>query len=262
MFYNVKAFIRKYIYELHTYPTLSAVVHLKFRKIPLRFLLGLYPISRYLSSHENQERYFEVFVNERVVEVPFVWRQLDLPLRSRILDFGCVDSLLPIQLASVGYEVSGIDLRPYSYTHPNFSFQQRNLVDAFAQDTFDGVMSVSVVEHIGLGRYGDESMPGDSDTKVMDEICRILKPGGMLILSVPFGRKFDGNRYYRVYDQAGIDRLLSNFSIENQEFYRRYDGSYWVSCSGDDIADLASGDEPDNPSRTVNGVFCVKARKR
>ena len=60
----------------------------------------------------------------------------------------------------------------------------------------------------------------------------------------------------------GIEELLSKFVIEKVEFYRRSDGVFWTPCIGDDIKDLPSGDEPDNPGKSVNGVMCVKARKR
>jgi cyclopropane fatty-acyl-phospholipid synthase-like methyltransferase len=200
-------------------------------------------------------------VNERVVEVPFVWRNLDLPLGAKVLDFGCNESLLPVQLASLGYDVSGVDLLHYAYRHPAFRFQQRNLVGAFQSEAFDGITSVSVVEHIGLGGYGEEVVARTTDVEVMEELYRILKTNGLLILTIPFGRKFTGSQY-RVYDQKGVEELLSKFAVENVEFYRRSDKLYWMPCDHDEMKDLPSGEEPDNASRSVNGVMCIKARKR
>jgi len=59
-----------------------------------------------------------------------------------------------------------------------------------------------VVEHIGLGRYGDPIDP-DADLRAMAELKRVLAPGGSLLLVVPIGRPrimFNAHRIYS-YDQ-------------------------------------------------------------
>ena len=45
----------------------------------------------------------------------------------------------------------------------------------YGDEVFDRVFSVSVVEHI----------PGDGDVAAMHEIARVLKPGGVVCLTVP-----------------------------------------------------------------------------
>src|SRR2546428_9643071 len=56
---------------------------------------------------------YDLVVVERVVEIPFVVRHVPPVANTRILDFGCTESPLPIHLASLGYQVTGVDLRPY-----------------------------------------------------------------------------------------------------------------------------------------------------
>jgi SAM-dependent methyltransferase len=46
----------------------------------------------------------------------------------------------------------------------------------YADEFFDRVFSISVVEHI----------PGDGDTQAIRDIARVLKPGGRVTLTVPF----------------------------------------------------------------------------
>ncbi len=46
--------------------------------------------------------------SERIIEYPLLFQQLPQASR-RILDFGCVETLLPIQLCSLGHIVSGLD---------------------------------------------------------------------------------------------------------------------------------------------------------
>ena len=55
-----------------------------------------------------------------------------------------------------------------------------------------------VVEHVGLGRYGDPIDP-EGDLKAMAELERVLAPGGSLLFVVPVGRPrivFNAHRIY------------------------------------------------------------------
>jgi len=49
----------------------------------------------------------------------------------------------------------------------------------FRDNTFDKVYSISVLEHI----------PGDGDTRTMKELARVLKPGGRLVVTVPYATR-------------------------------------------------------------------------
>jgi SAM-dependent methyltransferase len=128
-----------------------------------------------------------------------------LQAHTRILDIGCTGSILTPLVASLGYEVTGLDLsRPRILDVlglPNLAF---HLGDArrmkFADCFFDAVLLVSTLEHIGIGgRYGsDEDSEGDK--KAIKEIARTLKPKGLLILTVPFGRHVVVRPYNRIYD--------------------------------------------------------------
>lgn len=64
------------------------------------------------------------YASERIVEYPWVFRNLELDA-GKILDVGCCKSKLSIQLASLGYKVYGIDISNYLYKHPNFKFFAR-----------------------------------------------------------------------------------------------------------------------------------------
>jgi len=58
-----------------------------------------------------------------------------------------------------------------------------------------------VIEHIGLGRYGDPLDP-EGDLKALKELIRVLKRGGDLLLVVPVGRKRVQFNAHRIYDHA------------------------------------------------------------
>jgi 2-polyprenyl-3-methyl-5-hydroxy-6-metoxy-1,4-benzoquinol methylase len=65
----------------------------------------------------------EVLVNERIIECPLVFKYINSN-NGKILDVGRYSSRLPIQLASMGYKVWGIDIRSYNFQHPNFTFKK------------------------------------------------------------------------------------------------------------------------------------------
>ncbi len=85
---------------------------------------------------------------------------------------------------------------------------------------FDDISIVSlscmhVVEHIGLGRYGDALDP-DGDVKAMNELKRVLAKGGQLLFVAPVGQprlQFNAHRVYSFH------QILHGFSdLQLMEF--------------------------------------------
>ncbi|MGD1083159.1 MAG: DUF268 domain-containing protein [Verrucomicrobiota bacterium] len=67
--------------------------------------------------------------------------------------------------------------------------------------------TMCVLEHIGLGRYGDPLNPtGTEDAAV--EIARVIRPGGIVVYSVPVGSEeileFNANRRFDYHQAAGL----------------------------------------------------------
>jgi SAM-dependent methyltransferase len=71
----------------------------------------------------------------------------------------------------------------------------------FADGSIASLSCMHVIEHIGLGRYGDPLDP-DGDLTAIAELKRVLAPGGYLLLVVPIGKNprimFNANRVYTV----------------------------------------------------------------
>jgi SAM-dependent methyltransferase len=188
-----------------------------------------------------RDRLYDWFVstNERIVENPWVHSKIKIEEGS-IIDVGCYSSKLPLELASLGLEVWGIDVRRYQLTHPNFSFVQGNICNSpFPSDFFDTVIAVSVIEHMGRGDYGDPvNEHGESDA--MEEIHRILRNDGTLMMSVPFGKKAVG--WWSVYDLASLKQLLSGFEIKELTFIKK-EGENWRPASVDEVENVDSAYE-------------------
>jgi len=64
-----------------------------------------------------------------------------------------------------------------------------------------------VVEHIGLGRYGDPLDP-KGDLRAFEELRRVLKPGGALLLVVPVGAPVIRFNAHRIYS---LEQITTNF---------------------------------------------------
>lgn len=83
------------------------------------------------------------------------------------------------------------------------------------------VSCLSVLEHIGLGRYGDELDPAGM-VKAAEQLKRILAPGGNLYLSVPVGRprvEFNAHRLSDPEDIVSMFRplQLAAFALARDE---------------------------------------------
>eukprot|EP01036_Dinobryon_divergens_P029429 gene29430-38523_t len=82
--------------------------------------------------------------------------------------------------------------------------------DAFYRDevsSFDIALSASSFDHDGLGRYGDPLNP-DADLEAMAKARSILKPGGLLFLTVPVGPDVLVFNLHRRYGPARLPLLL------------------------------------------------------
>jgi hypothetical protein len=73
----------------------------------------------------------------------------------------------------------------------------------FASNSIKSLSCMSVVEHVGLGRYGDKLDP-EGDLRAISELKRVISVGGDLLFVVPVGKKaeirFNAHRIY-TYDQ-------------------------------------------------------------
>jgi SAM-dependent methyltransferase len=189
-------------------------------------------------------------VNERVVEIPFAIHSIEEQDR-RILDVGCCWSVLPLELAHLGFKVWGIDQNEYPLSHPNFRFVRGDLCNlCFAPDFFDVAICLSTLEHVGLGHYGDPLYNG-GDLLAMKELRRVIRPGGKLILTTPFGKS--RVTWQRIYGPAELGAALSGFSVQRVRYYRKVRES-WLEATEDQAAEV------DSPVDTC-AVALVVARK-
>lgn len=109
--------------------------------------------------------------------------------RGRVLDIACGSGYGSKMIAKakkkeishlVGIDLSmdAINYASHHYYHPLLSFKQGDVMDPRLVEkhgTFDTIISFETIEHI------------KDDRGFMDQLEKLLNPGGILILSTPFG---------------------------------------------------------------------------
>jgi SAM-dependent methyltransferase len=170
-------------------------------------------------------------VNERIAETAFVLAEAieRTPPGGRILDLGCGESLIAYELASFGFDVVGIDLNKYPLTHPNLTTVASPLegIEDDKLRDFDTIVCLSAIEHFGLGAYGEDADEGRADIEALSRLAELSSPDTSLILTTPFGKP-SVTEFQRVYDEEGLEELLSSWDVDERQFANQSDGSWTV----------------------------------
>jgi SAM-dependent methyltransferase len=200
---------------------------------------------------------WQAVVSEQIVESGLILRYVR-PEERRVLDFGGYESVLPLTLSALGHEVTVLDQRPYPFKAPGLKGVTADLFGdhALPPESFDLVISVSTIEHLGLGRYDDREIP-DGDRLGVERLWRLVRPGGRLMATVPAGRP-TVQRGYRTYDEA---RVRAVFPPLDTLLWFKKDGRgcTWTAAQPGDIASLTYG-EPfaEMPAEAVAFVIARK----
>ncbi len=161
----------------------------------------------------------------RVIENQWILNNLPKE-KIKILDVGCCDSFFVFYLLDNGYDTWGIDIRDCPIN--NFYKQDISKKTTIPDNSFDIITCISTIEHIGLGSYGDrKDIKGD--LSAMQEIRRILKPKGLLLLTIPYSSVFNiekGTSDARLYDSKRLDMLIKRFKIIQEEHFLRLPNKY------------------------------------
>lgn len=214
-------------------------------------------------------------IDERVIEYPWIFSKL--PSKpGKVLDAGSAlnhDFLLqrnPLKEAQLTIMTLAPEKR--CFWNRSISYVYGDLRERYFSDaTFDVVVSISTIEHIGLDNtmlYTGDKAKRESDSfgfvPAVIEFRRVIKKGGICLITVPFGRP-GIHGWYQVFDQALVDKVIETFGpSESHVDYFGYDARGWkrvdsaslVEAEFFDIhegkplaADLAAG---------ARGVACIR----
>lgn len=159
----------------------------------------------------------------RTAEFAFACRHLPLPSGARVFDLGSPKDLALYLARDRGFSVVATDILPETI---DLCRRYARAIDrlgdgpgrvhaevqdgralTFPDESFDGAFSISVLEHI----------PDRGDTAAIQELVRIVRPGGPIVFTVP---------YDTGYRETYVDRPVyerKQVASERVFFERHYD---------------------------------------
>jgi O-antigen chain-terminating methyltransferase len=207
---------------------------------------------------------------ERVIEIP--WALSKYNGGRRVLEVGCsfasenpeyIEGLLSLNIP----ELHGIDIS--SVEAPHFVKKTADIRrSGYDTGFFDLILCISTLEHVGkdntkhyqpiaeLSHDRPSSLPPDAEALV--EMLRILKAGGKLIVTVPFG-KFIDYGWFIHYDMQAISTLFQSIplaKIHGECF--KYTEAGWMPCTAAALADTSYGD---GGAPAAAGLACFEITK-
>jgi len=104
------------------------------------------------------------------------------------------------------------DIRNLDANIPNIKFQQADLMGLPENliNYTDSISSLHVIEHFGLGRYGDE-FDLNGHLKAIENIYKILKTGGIFYFSAPIGKQRIEFNAHRVFDVSYLLKIFEEY---------------------------------------------------
>ena len=132
--------------------------------------------------------------------------RVHVDISSYLLFCAQLSAFLPVQF---------YDYRPADLHLSNLTCGREDLTRlSFADGSIKSLSCMHVVEHIGLGRYGDSLGP-DDDLRAMGELKRVLAPGGNLLFVVPVGRPRVCFNAHRIYSYSQIRDAFGKLELMN-----------------------------------------------
>lgn len=125
---------------------------------------------------------------------------------SSILSFSTiVSAFIPVKF----YDYRPANLNLNNLDSGFADLKQLNLPD----NSIPSLSCMHTIEHIGLGRYGDEIDP-QGDIRSINELKRVLQPGGDLLFVTPVGRPRIEFNAHRIYSYEQIIEYFSPLTLK------------------------------------------------
>lgn len=133
-----------------------------------------------------------------------------------IIDVGCAQATLALQLAEDGYDVTAVDIRreflDYAksrWTHGNITFLEGNIFEISISKTFDVVFANQILEHLVY------------PSTFVEKLAQLLKPNGLMVVTTPNGE-------YVKSDLPAYSELGDPREWEHMQFTADGDGHFFA----------------------------------
>ncbi|NNM29423.1 MAG: DUF268 domain-containing protein [Akkermansiaceae bacterium] len=123
--------------------------------------------------------------------------------------------------------VEYVDIRPLESRIPRLTGIEGSIQDLpFGDHEVISLSSLHVIEHIGLGRYGEPIDPAGW-TRALEELQRVLAPGGRLLIGTPCGRPRVVFHAHRIFDPLQIIDAVPELKLIEFSLIRDGDAIEW-----------------------------------
>jgi ubiquinone/menaquinone biosynthesis C-methylase UbiE len=167
----------------------------------------------------------------RNLEYTIVINMMNIQEGNMILDAGCGDSLFPLfMLDEYQIKLFVLDINMHVlhlqkgflnsciFSNRKVEFCRSNMSYLpFTSSCFDRISAISSVEHIR----------GDGDIIAFTEFKKLLSPGGILVMTLPFAQNFletsdSSAGYEKRYDQSSLDKRFpdsTDFNLVERKYF-------------------------------------------
>lgn len=199
-------------------------------------------------------------------DVEYSWIGSHLPCGpGEALDFGSGTSYLALLCALRGFDVTALDLRSIDrhYAHPALHFVQGDVFTVhLPAGHFDIIINCSSIEHVGLaGRYGVVDQQPDGDLVAMRRLLDLMKPGALMLLTIPVGQDSVFMPVHRVYGVERLPRLLDGFEVQKEMFWVKDSENRWIVSDKEAALQFQASGASSDPSLVIYGLGCFVLRK-
>jgi hypothetical protein len=197
----------------------------KKKNIDGRFPLSLknvypQPFEKTFSTHFD--RHYVYHTSWAARKLKEINPEFHIDISSSLYFSGIVSAFVPVEF---------YDYRPAELKLSNFKSKAADLLDIpFDDNSMRSLSCMHVVEHIGLGRYGDKLDP-EGDLKAIKELKRVVSKGGSLLFVVPMGEPKIMFNAHRVYSYEQIVEYFSDFTIKEFAFIPEKKGEIVYNAS-------------------------------
>lgn len=216
-------------------------------------------------------------IDERIIEYKWIINELENK-KGNILDAGSVLNYAPIIKKLNNFDLLIQTLYPEknNFSKKSVSYIYSDLKKKiFEENYFDFIACISTLEHIGFDNtqynyYKNDKYEGIEKNskdylKVIENFKHILKKGGYLYITIPFGKKqiFE---HLQQFDSEDIKILIEKFNPDfvEKSFYI-YKNFSWIECDELDCKDIEFRTQkeknPSDKAASARSVIFLKLRK-
>ena len=196
------------------------------------------------------------FVGRRELVRRLLGRHLGRP-QTPVLDLGCGTGSMVRELRRMGRPVVGIDMLPDGIGALKAAVPDAMVVQAdggllpVADLSLEAVLALDVIEHV-------------DDRRVLLEIHRALRSGGLLVLMVPalprlWSARDVAGGHARRYTRRGLVRLLAEtgFEVQEMRYYQFFLLPLVIASRALGRVVARAGDWEETPPRLLNSVLAA-----